>query len=171
MKRIIGCFAALLLPSSICAEVTPTSAAPEHFKNWAVEPFGPFFSAYTANKAGAVFGLLCDGGGCSAYLNTLTECDEKGDYIAILNGGAGAFEVKLKCTIVPAGNDRRYLLLIDGSIPSAELDASQVGVAIPLADGGFGLHLFSTDGSQAAVARAVQLAGFKPGPPTQAKSK
>jgi hypothetical protein len=142
------------------AEALRAAAASRPFKpitfgRWVVDGLGDWVEASTDNGSGSEFGLLC-GSECLIYLDFRTECDEGHDYPAMVNSGAGALSISMRCHHY----EERPIFITEATEDYVDMleQGEEVGFAFPLADGQFRVARFSTRGGTEAVAAAVRIA-------------
>jgi hypothetical protein len=159
MRKLIaaGLAAAISYPAAAAPApppiiITPTSPS---FGSWRTSDEGDYTEAYTGNESGSTFGILC-GKTCIFYVDMQTTCNDGEAYPAMVNSQAGAVTVSLKCHKL----DRRFVLSSDSTNSYIDIlkKGGEIGFAVPLQSGMFGVSRFSLDGGAQAVGVAVQAA-------------
>jgi hypothetical protein len=137
-------------PPPIITPIAPSAT----WGSWRTTDFGDYTIARTENESGSVFGVLC-GKTCVYFVNFKKDCNAGDPYPAMVNGPSGSFAITLKCYHL--GDNRRVLTfdMDDNAIGMLE-HGGEVGFAIPLDGGKFGVSRFSLVGGLDAVTAAVE---------------
>jgi hypothetical protein len=131
------------------------SLKPVSYGRWVVDGEGDWVEAWTDNESGSEFGLLCSTD-CMIYLDFRTACDSGHDYPAMVNSGAGAISISMRCHRY----EDRQIFITEASEDYVDMvqQGEEVGFAFPLENGQFRVSRFSTRGGYEAMLAAVRLA-------------
>ena len=137
------------------AQPIMAASKPVSYGRWVVIRDGEWVEASTDNGSGSEFGLLCSAA-CMIYLDFRTECEDGHDYPAMINSGAGAVSISMRChhygerPIFITEASGHYFDMIEGG--------NEIGFAFPLEGGQFRVARFSTRGGSEAILAAVGIA-------------
>lgn len=149
MKRVIACVVMIFLSGTAWADK-------QRIGDWILDIEDKYAEAYTSNDSGSVFGFLCVGESCSAYVDARTECDDDAKTTMLVNSEAGATYIVTRCIQFPQGDSVRYVNSFqDEDIVEAMSKGSVISFAIPLRTGEFRVLRFSLTGATDAVIQAV----------------
>lgn len=128
------------------------------FDSWVAGDYGDYTAAHTTNESGSRFGVMC-GQSCIVYLNLQIDCEKGVTTPAMVNSKAGAYPITLRCHHI---DDRRLFSaeLTDDYIDVLD-SGGEIGFAVPLASGRFGVSRYSLTGSIDAIAYAITAAEKK----------
>lgn len=128
------------------------------FGSWQAQDHGDYTLARTENESGSVFGMLC-GKTCVYFVNFKKDCHSGDDYPAMINAPGGSFSITLRCYHI---EERRVLTFqVNDTALNMLGDQGEVGFAIPLQSGQFGVSRFSLRGGLEAIGAAVESAAKK----------
>lgn len=121
---------------------------------WRVSEREGYLAAYTTNESGSTFGMLC-GTTCTFYLAIQLQCNHGEQYPAMLNSSEGAHPLRLRCVMI----DGVPVMSTDSTDPfiSIVTEGQEVGFAVPLQSGRFGVSRFSMRGAYEAVNYALTV--------------
>ena len=145
------------------------AASEVRFGSWqsASDSEKSYFVAATSNDSGNTMGVTCYVSTETCYWILITghACDIGGNYIALVNAGAGAKAVELKCIKV---QDVKMLVFTDFEAIESTIRAnSRAGIAFPMQDGTFVVMRFSLDGANSAIDHAKEKAAEEAGKSTR----
>jgi hypothetical protein len=125
------------------------------FGRWTASDLGNYTGANTLNESGSEFGLLC-GTQCVYYVNLQHECDSGESYPGMVNSPAGSAVLTLHCYHL----DKIPIMIFEPKELSetAFAKGGEIGFAVPLKSGRFGVSRFSLDGSLQALEKATSIA-------------
>lgn len=134
--------------------ITPIAPRAGQFGRWSATDFGDYTIARTENESGSVFGMLC-GTSCVYFVNFQKDCDAGDKYPAMINGPLGAFPITLSCYHIE--KLRVLTFQVEDNAINMLADKGEIGFAIPLGDGKFGVSRFSLQGGLEAVGAAINV--------------
>ena len=139
----------------IAARPIPAASKPVSYGRWIVIREGEWVEASTDNGSGSEFGLLCSAE-CMIYLDFRIECEDGHDYPAMINSGAGAVSISMRCHHY--GDRPIFITEASGDYVDMLEQGKEVGFAFPLQNGQFRVARFSTHGGYEAILAALRIA-------------
>ena len=139
----------------IAARPVPAASKPVSYGRWVVIREGEWVEASTDNGSGSEFGLLCSAE-CMIYLDFRIECEDGHDYPAMINSGAGAVSISMRCHHY--GDRPIFITEASGDYVDMLEQGKEVGFAFPLQNGQFRVARFSTHGGYEAILAALRIA-------------
>lgn len=131
------------------------------FGDWVVSRPNGTQIAETTNDAGAGVGVLCrtDTKSCIAFVLTTNECTDGDRIPMMLNSRVGAGGITTICRHLPTdetGTAVAINVVEDfATMKQAFESGDTIGIAMPMANGAFLVHRFSTAGATAAIEQAM----------------
>lgn len=138
------------LSSAVSAQSEFTS------KEWTavMEPGSDFYFAATQNDSGHMLGQYCyfEDGSCVYLMAMNTRCESGSQYPALINSDSGSAQATVLCS---HSYEQQHIVFI---YPFDDVDrivrqATNIGVAIPMAEGQFRVSRFGLAGSNYALDR------------------
>jgi len=135
--------------------IQPAPTPTWRFGRWIARDVGSFTVASTTNDSQSAYGVMC-GQECVWFVNMQTDCTQSHKYPAMINSPSGSLPITLTCYHL--GDLRVLTYAFDEDSLGVLEKEGEVGFAIPLESGRFGVSRFSLGGSVAAISKAVDVA-------------
>jgi hypothetical protein len=124
------------------------------FGGWTTSDYGSFTMASTINESRSGFGAVC-GKECVWFINFRIECDQGHEYPGMLNSPSGSYAINLRCYHL--GDHRLMIFSMDDDSVELLAKPGEIGFAVPLESGKFGVSRFTLSGGAQAVEKAMSV--------------